>query len=303
MEDRKITITEIERCALHDGPGIRSVVFFKGCPLRCFWCCNPETQQLKRELMYSEKDCLRCGTCAAVCKNGAAIRSSNGRTGFLRDKCAACGDCADACPAGALRIAGEQTDTHSVMRLVLRDRDYYAASGGGVTLSGGEPFLQAEGALALLEALKEEKIHTTVETTGAVNTDVLTDAVQYTDLFLFDLKHSDPERFREGCGGELSKIVFNLKAIVDKGANVTARIPVIPNFNNEPAVIERIMETARAAGVKSIRLLPYHALGKDKYKKLERAYLLGETPMTDKKDLEPLCELGRIKGLDAGIGD
>jgi pyruvate formate lyase activating enzyme len=253
--------------------------------------------------MYSSKNCVRCGSCAAVCKNGCAKRSEDGETYFLRENCRACGACADACPSGALRIAGEQTDIESVVRRVLRDRDYYEASGGGVTLSGGEPFFQADGALALLAALKDEKLNTAVETTGAVSYNILTRAVPLTDLFLFDLKHSEPERFSDGCKGDLLLIKKNLKALVNAGSDVLVRVPVIPGFNGDPEVIKGIFETAREAGVKSVRLLPYHALGKDKYKKLGREYPPGDTPMTDKKQLEPLLGIGRSMGLDAAAGD
>jgi pyruvate formate lyase activating enzyme len=303
MSEQKILITEIERCALHDGPGIRSVVFFKGCPLRCFWCCNPETQQQKKELMRSEKDCVRCGACADVCENGCAKHSEDGNISFLRDNCRACGSCAEACPSGALGIAGEEADIETIVRRVLRDRDYYEASGGGVTLSGGEPFFQAEGVLALLAALKDEKLHTAVETTGAVCGEVLQRAATLTDVFLYDLKHSDPARFREGCGGDLPLIISNLKSIVGAGADVLVRTPVIPGFNDDPKVLEGIFEIAREAGVKSVRLLPYHALGRDKYKKLGREYPPGDMPMTDKKELEPLLSIGRNMGLEAAMGD
>ena len=297
MVEPAAVLTEIERFALHDGPGIRTTVFFKGCPLRCFWCANPETQNPERELLYDERRCIRCGACFSACPYGAVEWRDGPR--FLRGLCLTCGMCADACPAGAISYAGEAWEIPALMELLLRDRDYYERSGGGVTLSGGEPFFQPGAALALLRAMTREGIHTAVETAGAVDAGVFRKAAPYTKLFLFDLKHADAAALKAGTGAELSDVLASLSALQDAGAHVIGRVPVIPGFNADAQSVSAIFALAKKYGITEVHLLPCHALGSGKYKKLGRIPPEGAL---SPEMLAPFVRLGKELGLAVRIG-
>ncbi len=300
--DIRVVITEIEGFALHDGPGIRTTVFFKGCPLRCYWCANPETQRTARELLYDSRVCVCCGACVAACPHGTAVWDGQGGICFLRDRCVACGACGEACPTGAISYAGQSWTIGELTERLLRDKDYYINSGGGVTLSGGEPFFQPEAAIALLQALKAEGIHTAVETAGMADPKWYRAAAPYTDLFLLDIKHADPDRLLRGTGCDFPMLLAVLAALHDENAHVIARIPVIPGFNDEEAVIRGIYALALRYCVREAHLLPYHPLGKGKYQKLGREYPPGDLPGVQREQLEGFAKAGRALGLAVQIG-
>jgi len=297
MAEPAAFLTEIERFALHDGPGIRTTVFFKGCPLRCYWCANPETQSPGRELLYDERRCVRCGACEKACPHGA-VAWREGPV-FLRGRCAVCGACAESCPAGAITYAGEAWAIPALVRLLLRDRDYYERSGGGVTLSGGEPFFQPEAALTLVRALTKEGVHTAVETAGTADPALYREAAADTRLFLFDLKHADAAVLRAGTGAELSDVLASLAALKDAGARVVGRVPVIPGFNADEQSMAAIFALAAKYGITEVHLLPCHALGSGKYKKLGRRPPGGTL---SPEALAPFAQMGAAMGLAVRTG-
>lgn len=290
--ERPVHLFDIQRFSLHDGPGIRTTVFFSGCPLRCPWCANPESQRGGKELLYLQSRCVSCGRCAGACPQEAIDFSPGTGPVFHREKCQHCGRCAEVCTTEALELSGRAMTVEEILSIVRRDRDYYNNTGGGVTLSGGEPFAQPDGLCALLKAAKEEGLHTAVETTGNVSEDVFRKGVPLADLFLFDLKHSDPEALRTATGGDLPLILRNLRLAAESGSQVCVRVPVIPGFNHSPEVIEEILSLASDCGVKAAELLPYHTLGKSKYAQLGRAYPMGDAPPLDQAELEKYAALG-----------
>ena len=298
----KLRVMDVERFATKDGPGIRTTVFLKGCPLHCPWCSNPESQQAAPQLLWFEKKCTACGACIKACPAGARTGAPGEFPKLDRTLCTTCGACAEACPAGALKISGREYEIKELLDLILRDRDYYETSGGGVTVSGGEPLAQPEVLSQFLRACKEAGLHTAAETCGAFTEEAFRLCAPELDLFLFDIKSGEEERLREVTGADLFQIKKNLKAAVASGAEVIGRVPVIPGFNHSREGMEAIFTAALECGVTRLDLLPYHTLGKNKYAALDRPYMMGDTAMLTKKDLLPWQELARRKGIDARIG-
>lgn len=295
-----LRVFEIERFAVHDGPGIRTVVFLKGCRLHCPWCSNPESQSAVRELMRDEKKCVGCGECARNCPSGAVVWTPAERPRVDRKLCRACGKCASLCPAGALSLCGENMSAEQIERTVLRDRDYYEESGGGVTFSGGEAVLQAPALAPLMASLSENGIHTAIETCGAASAENFAMVIPHTRLFLFDIKHADAARLRAVTGADIAEVGANLAAAA-AGSEVIARVPVIPSFNHTEGEMEGIFRFALAHGVHRVDLLPYHTLGKGKYERLGREYTI-DAAMLTKEELLPWKALGESLGLEVGIG-
>lgn len=281
-------IMDIQRFCVHDGPGIRSVIFMKGCPMHCPWCANPESQSRKRVLLYDRKKCVGCGSCQISCPKGVIQMTSEGGRSiphFTREKCVACGCCGSSCLAGAITYSGTMMTTSEILDEVQKDSDYYRAGGGGVTLSGGEVFAGGRELPDLLEQLKIAGFHIAVETCGQFSYDMVEDCMDDVDLFLYDVKHVDKERLKTVAGGDMDVIMGNLKRLVREGRKVMVRIPVIPGFNHTRNDMEEIIKTVKSCGVEQIELLPYHTLGKGKYAQLGQDYELGDTPMLSKKDL------------------
>jgi pyruvate formate lyase activating enzyme len=270
------TITHIQRYSIHDGPGIRTVVFLKGCPLRCAWCSNPETQSFQPEVEFIASLCTRCGTCIRVCRFGAIHPDVNcpEERKINRALCTVCGECAEGCPSGALRMVGEKTSVEAVMEIVLKDKAYYRRSGGGVTLSGGEPLAQADFAEALLRASHRHNVHTAVETSGATTVGVLERILDVTDLFLYDVKHMDDRRHREQTGMSNQGILANLRWLRGKGAEVILRVPLIPGLNSDEENLRATAELAAELEIMEAHLMPFHQMGRDKYRHLGRTYAL-----------------------------
>ena len=301
----KVHLIEIERFALHDGPGIRTTVFLQGCPLRCAWCANPESQTQQTHLLWSEKKCIGCGACAAACPHHAVAMAAptpdagkSAHPVFRRGDCVQCGACRAVCPANAIVFSGAVWETEKVISAVLRDRDYYAASGGGVTISGGEPFCQPQACLELLRRCKQEGISTAVETSGDVPLAHLLEAAPWVDLFLYDVKHTDAAEMHRATGGDAARILENLRALVQAGAKVIVRVPVIPGFNASQSAMEEILAQVKSAGAGCVHLLPYHTLGRDKYARLGREYALGELAMLCEQDLVGYVAAGQEMGLE-----
>lgn len=299
---KQLSVMEIERFAIHDGPGIRTTVFLQGCPLHCLWCANPESQTIGSKLMYDKEKCVGCGTCAGVCRN-QTIEMKEGRPLIHRDKCRQCRRCESSCLQNAICFSGEKRTVESIMAEVLRDGDYYEESGGGVTVSGGEAFVQFEGFMELLRQCHKAGISTAVETCGHVSADRVKQALPWIDLFLFDLKHTDPEQFYRFTGGDLNLVLDNLKYLARKvPEKIIVRVPVIPGFNFDNESITGIFKEAASLGIKRVQLLPYHTLGIGKYEKLGMPYLLKSQESLKKEDLEPFRSMGQEKGLEIQIG-
>lgn len=290
----KLYVMEIERFAIHDGPGIRSVVFLQGCPLHCPWCANPESQQIRSWLMHNAEKCTGCGRCAAVCP-ADAVRMQSGRPQFDRTRCLECRRCAEACLNSAIRFTGHTAAVESIVEELIRDREYYQASGGGVTISGGEAFVQYEGFMELLRQCRENGLQTAVETTGCTTEERWKEALPLLDWILLDIKHPDPAVLKRVTGGDLDVILKNLAAAdPDK---VIVRVPVIPGFNAEEETMQRIFDIALHCGVQRVELMPYHTLGVEKYRQLGREYSYPARQYVDKQLLEQFRSRGREKGL------
>lgn len=304
-------IFDIQRFSVHDGPGIRTIVFFKGCPLRCIWCHNPESQKSTRDIAYYTDKCILCGECISVCKNGChSFLSDEGnkfsRHVFLRDSCTACGFCAENCHASAIEQLGRRVTVNEVMDEVMRDCTFYKNSGGGLTVSGGEPLMQGDYLTALLTAAKETGIHTCIETCGYGSPETLKNIAALTDIFLFDIKETDSERHKKFTGVPLQPIIDNLRMLDSLGARIVLRCPIIPEKNLRDEHLTSIAGlTASLKNVTEINVMAYHTLGSAKYGALSLIdEMRGIPAMTEeqKKDCiqkitDELSALG-VKGIN-----
>jgi pyruvate formate lyase activating enzyme len=295
-------VFNIERFAIRDGPGIRTTVFLKGCPLRCLWCANPESISPVPQLFYLENLCARCYRCVEACPNKATTKAPDGAIKIDRSLCQACGKCVEACPNRAREISGKLMTVEEVLEEVKKDALFYQNSGGGVTFSGGEPTHQPEFLWHLLKASQESGIHTALDTSGFVKPDILKRVLEHTNLVLYDIKHMDPAKHKELTGVDNSLILENAKMIVAMGKPVIIRMPSIPSHNDSQENIKALAEFMLGLGLKKVDLLPYHSLGKIKYQRLGMEYKLS--------DLKPFQgdEVAKIKadlesyGLQVGVG-
>ena len=269
MSKNTAFVFDIEKFAVHDGPGIRTVVFIKGCPLHCLWCHNPESQSFEPELLFHTDKCTSCGKCAKVCPEHCHI-VSDGKHTFDRAKCHHCGLCAEHCPAEALDMAGRKMSVDEVMTEIMKDEVFYRNSGGGITLSGGEPLANFEFSYELLKAAKEASIHTAVETSGFAPWDRIRELLPLVDLWLWDVK-AVPEKHEKLTGVPAEPILENLKKLDAAGASIILRCPLVPGVNDEDAALHHIAALANALGhVQQIDLEPYHPLGEGKSSNLGR---------------------------------
>ncbi len=260
------TIFNIQRYSIHDGPGIRTAVFFKGCPLSCWWCHNPEGLDTKPQPMIWPQRCMFCGDCVQACPRQAVIVNEDGPTINLR-RCRACGRCAEVCPTQAIEMVGRRLTVAELMLEVEKDRVFYDQSGGGVTFTGGEPLAQPQFLQACLRAAKEAGLHTVVDTSGYAAAHHLTELMNDVDLFLYDLKHMDASEHRRLTGVDNALILDNLRMVVDAGRAVRARFPLIPDFNDGDN-IHHLGAFLRNIGIRYVHVLPYHGMAVDKYARL-----------------------------------
>jgi glycyl-radical enzyme activating protein len=257
-------VFDIQRFAVHDGPGIRTTVFLKGCPLRCLWCHNPESIDPRPEIAWRPERCIGCFACVGVCPHGCH-RAEAGGHAFDRESCVRCGLCTQQCWSGALELVGREMTVAQVLEPVLADRPFYASSGGGMTISGGEPLHQAEFTAALLAAAKAEGLHTCLDTSGQAAWEHLEAVLPHVDLFLFDVKETEPEAHRRLTGADGRLILANLERLSAAGASIVFRCPIVPGLNDRPAHLAAVGELAsRLPGVRRVDLLPYHQLGRAK---------------------------------------
>ncbi len=267
-------IFDLKKYSINDGPGIRTTVFLKGCPLRCQWCHNPEGQSFLPELMVRASRCLEdCSECLASCEPGA-LSKVGGIPVVDREKCSACGSCAEACPTQALEMVGRRASASELIAEIEKDRIFYDESSGGVTFSGGEPLAQPEFLAEVLAMCRKKELHTTVDTCGHVPPEAFAGVADLVDLFLFDLKVIDEARHREFTGRSNRLIRQNLHYLAGQGKKIIIRLPLVPGVNDDAENISRTAEFLRSlSGVSEISLLPYHRLGKEKYKGLQKASL------------------------------
>lgn len=300
--DRKGLIFNIQRYSIHDGPGIRTTVFLKGCPLRCRWCSNPESISPFPEILIRNSKCDGCRKCVEVCPREAIIFTENG-VSLDRVKCDRCMKCVEVCHADALEIAGRYANIDEILDECSRDDTFYRNSGGGVTLSGGEPLLQADFAINLLKECKSSGLGTALDTSGYIAWETLQKALQYTDILLFDIKHLNAKSHREGTGVDNSLIINNLEKLMGmEGTRVWIRIPVIPGYNNSENYIEELAGRLKTVRVEKISLLGYHEWGKQKYEALGRDYTMRDCePLTQQK-LQGIMEQLQRSNLEVTIG-
>lgn len=292
------TVFNIQRFSTHDGPGIRTVVFLKGCHLRCAWCSNPESNEPERQVMFNRSKCIGCGTCQSVCPSGIAYPDMGSADDCRRCSC----QCAAACPSGALEIQGKILSADCVFDEIMRDSLYYANSGGGITLSGGEPLLQPFFCLNLLERAGSAGIHTAVETTGAVPWDVARPVLERCSLVLYDLKHMDDEKHRQFTGVSNRLILRNAERCAESGRRMIFRVPLIGGANDDEKNISETGRFALKTGVREIHLLPYHRLGEPKYDMLRRTRPPAGFYTPDKDETDRLAKLLSDMGLSVSVG-
>lgn len=287
-------IFDIQRFSIHDGPGIRTTVFMKGCPLRCVWCHNPEGISGEPLLSFLPNKCIGCGYCLRVCPEGAHRLDNDGTHVIDRARCTVCGKCTEECYAGALELVGREATVQEVLDEVLRDKPFYETSGGGMTLSGGEPLTQLEFTAALLEGGQRSDLHCAVETCGHVDFARFERILPDTDLFLYDIKETDPERHVEYTGVDNARILQNLRKLHDRGAAVLVRLPIIPGLNDRDDHFRALAKLAESLpGLEGFEVLPYHRLGTSK---LER-FGIEDDPLGDVEPPEKETVAGWVERL------
>jgi pyruvate formate lyase activating enzyme len=271
-KDVKGVVFNIQHYSIHDGPGIRTTVFLKGCPLRCLWCQNPESQDLKPVIFFNTEKCTGCGMCLEVCPE-AAIRISDGRSATDRRLCQGAGKCAEICPNEARSLMGRYMSGAEVFEDVNADSIFYQNSGGGVTLSGGDPIAQPAFAIDILKRCRDAGIHTAIETCGFASWEILKTILEYTDLVLYDLKHMDPAKHKQYTNVSNERILDNAKKIhLELNLPMRARLPIVPGYNDSLENMKTAAQfIANELGKKvQVHLLPYHRLGETKYERMEK---------------------------------
>ena len=280
-------VFNIQRYSIKDGPGIRTTVFMKGCPLRCQWCSNPESQRTYPEILTYDIKCVRCGKCAEICPTGAITIDEESRK-INRAKCTLCLECAKVCPHKAITVSGEFKTVGEIVKEVEADRLFYENSGGGMTVSGGEPLLQHEFVYQVLKACKEKGLHTTLDTSGYSPWDVMERVLKYTDLVLYDIKHMDPKLHRQKTGKSNLLILDNLRKIDTNRVRLWLRVPLIPGYNDSEENLEKVARLGIKMRAEKISLLPYHNWGTSKYKGLGRHYRLESVESLSDERIESL---------------
>ena len=305
-------VFNIQRFSLHDGPGIRTTVFLKGCSMSCFWCHNPEGQHPEPELRYFPERCIACGQCVIACPNHAH-EMHDGAHVFLRDQCELSGKCVETCYSRALQVEGRVMMVDQVMEEILADKPFYESSGGGVTLSGGEPALSSDFAREILEQCKHHRLHTAIETCGEVPWTSLEALLPFTDLIMMDLKHVDGAKHQLATGQPNDRILSNARRLASSGKTIVFRTPVVPSVNDTEeeimqiaAFIRELTERSRSAsqngsGAITYELLAFHKLAAGKYTSLDLDYKARDIEPPTKERMTTLLEAARRSGIDASM--
>jgi len=278
-------VFDIQRFSISDGPGIRTLVFLKGCPLSCVWCSNPESQRPMPELFFHPQKCIDCGNCITACKNGAIYLSQTEKIIFDRTKCVNCGECAKVCYSNARIMKGALMTVNDVIKEVVKDKDFYKSNSGGVTLSGGEPLCNMSFSAKVLKGCKLEGIHTAIETAGCVPWAAFENVIEFTDLFLFDIKHMDSKTHKKFTSVDNEMILDNLKRLSKRSKDIIVRTAVIPGFNNSEESIMDISEYLSGLGITEYHIMPYHRYGIGKYQLLGRQYSFRREERIDDKEI------------------
>jgi pyruvate formate lyase activating enzyme len=296
-------IFDIKPYSINDGPGIRITIFLKGCPLSCDWCHNPEGISPHLQKLYSKAKCIGCGTCVENCPLNALTLTAEGII-TNTDLCDLCGICADVCPTKAMEMSGTKVTVEEIMKRIRRETVMMDQSEGGVTISGGEPMMQSDFLIELLDALGSEGIHRAVDTTGFAKTETLLEVAQRTELFLYDLKMMDSQRHKSFTGVPNEKILENLKILAESGANINIRIPLIKGINADEDNIRKSAEfVAELAGEKKlVSLLPYHNIAIHKYGKLGQDYESGDMLEPSPTEIDNAIRIFAEFGLEAAVG-
>lgn len=296
-------ISKIERFSLHNGPGIRTTVFIQGCPLKCAWCGNPELHESCSELLYNPDICLKeCIECLGMCPAKAIEKENSGKIIIKRDVCDKCRKCVVACPTKAISFMGMRVTVEDVLNELAKDIPFYESSGGGVTVSGGEPLGQPEFVLELLRACKKQNIHTALDTCGYAHWRDLKEILEYTDLVLYDLKFVDTKKHKRYTGVNNDLILKNLKNIAQyKSSSLIVRFPLVPGINDSNEDIDKLVDFLGSISFKRFDILPYHRLGVAKYAMLGKPFRLQKTKQPSREEIDSVRSLVMAKGVEVRV--
>jgi pyruvate formate lyase activating enzyme len=295
-------VFDIQRFSTHDGNGIRTIIFFKGCPLRCPWCENPESQSGDYEIFYDHRKCIGCLQCIEACEEGE-IYKQNGRLVIDRKNLSDPEKLRDVCPAKALTLVGFRQSIADIMQEIEKDIPFYRKSNGGVTLSGGEPYAQPDFLLDLLKEIKKKNIDIAIETSLYAQWNIIEKTIPFIDTFLADLKHTNPDKFKQYTGGAVSLVLDNFKRLDKRNVELVVRVPVIPEFNNSIEEMEAIIEFASSlSGVHEIHFIPFHTLGVGKYNLMEKEYRFFSKAEVQEDTINGYARIARQKQLAVNIG-
>jgi len=302
LEDTEGIVFNVQRFSIQDGPGIRTTVFLKGCPLHCMWCSNPESQNFRPEIAHRDSLCTKCSLCIGVCPEKAISIQDNG-VSIDRKICTNCGDCLSVCIPGALKVLGQTMSAVEVFREIKKDTDFYWNSGGGVTASGGEPLAQPDFVAALFKLCQDNGIDTCIDTSGYASAEALEKVLLYTSLVLFDVKLGDDKSHRKWTGVSNEEILLNLDRAIASVVPLTVRVPLIPGINDSNQELKKIarivVDSLKKPG--KVELLPYHRFGMGKYQQLDREYELTELTTQKKTEIQKMKELLESFGLECEV--
>ncbi|MCT4563240.1 MAG: glycyl-radical enzyme activating protein [Maledivibacter sp.] len=294
-------VFNIQKYSIHDGPGIRTTVFLKGCPLECWWCHNPESQKINPQLTFKPNKCIVCRECEKFCLHGAISFKDEGFN-YNESICKLCGKCAEICPSEALKFIGENLSIEDTIKAIEKDKIFYEESGGGVTFSGGEPLFQIDFLDGLLTASKQKGLHTAVDTSGYSTWENIKRIKDKVDLFLYDIKHMDDEKHKVYTGVSNKQILENLKKLALGGKNIWLRIPIIPGINDDDLNIRRTCKYISSLNLNEVFILPYHNIAVDKYQGLGMEYKMPNVRNSEDHVMQQIAKIFKEYGLNVKIG-
>ena len=294
-------VINIQKYSVHDGPGIRTTVFLKGCPLDCWWCHNPESQSLNQEIMFFEERCTGCGICVKRCTENA-IEIVDNMAVLNEEKCTPCSRCTDFCPNDAREFVGKDITVQELMKEIIKDEVFYEESKGGVTFSGGEPLIHVDFLNEILKRCKDRGIHTAVDTSGAVQWEKIEKLIDKIDLFLYDIKLMDNEKHKKYVGTENIVILENLKKLSHRGANIFVRMPIISGVNDDDNHIDEALRFLSNINLLQVNLLPFHKMGRDKYRRIKKDYKLTGLEKPSEERMTEIADRFIRKGIKVKIG-